>query len=275
MEKACRHLWFIMHPGRICLYHRSQMSFKYIYTCMHECLSAGCQEIVVIERNHGEYEQMCSIERAQLKIGRCCLEKVCMCQGWIISVVRQQVCRCAWKPQATLIFSWIRRMCPKLKEKTTNPFKYWLCYCNTWTCPLDASLLCFKGSTKSMPSIKTIFTVISNVRTCAGSAVKPGPRRDSPEARVHPLCSEERFQPCWEVADETDRNRSGLADFSLGEWLQDVPQPPRAARAVKGPHKSLIRMWVLQGWTGLPGHPEGCGLPEGEATAPATSVPAA
>lgn len=125
-----------------------------------------------------------------------------------------------------------------------------------------------------MPSIKTIFTVISNVRICAGSAVKLGPCCDSPEARAHLVCSKERFQPCWEVADETDRNRSQLADFSLGEWLQDVQQPSRAARAVKGPHKGLIRMWVLQGWTSLPGHSEGCGLPEGEATAPATSVPA-
>lgn len=97
MEKSCRCLWFIIHPGTICLYQRSQMSFKYIYTYMHECLSAGCQEIVLIKRNHGEYEQMCSMERAQLKTRRCCLEKVCICQGWIISVVRQKVCRCAWK----------------------------------------------------------------------------------------------------------------------------------------------------------------------------------
>lgn len=32
---------------------------------------------------------------------------------------------------AILIFFFcIRRMCPKLKEKITNPFKFWFCYYN-------------------------------------------------------------------------------------------------------------------------------------------------
>ena len=57
MEKSCRQLWFIMHPGRICLYHRSQLSFKKRKIYMHECRSAGCQEIVLTKRNRGEYEQ--------------------------------------------------------------------------------------------------------------------------------------------------------------------------------------------------------------------------
>lgn len=57
MKKSCRHLWFIKHPGRICLYHRSQLSFKKGKIYMHECCSAGCQEILLIKRNYGQYKQ--------------------------------------------------------------------------------------------------------------------------------------------------------------------------------------------------------------------------
>lgn len=56
-EKSCRHLWFIMHPGRICLYQRSQLSFQKREIYMHECCSAGCQETVLVKRHYGECEQ--------------------------------------------------------------------------------------------------------------------------------------------------------------------------------------------------------------------------
>lgn len=68
IENSCKHLWFIMHPGRICLYHRSQLCFKKRKIYMHECHSAGCQEIVLIKRNHGECKQNSSVvQKVQLK----------------------------------------------------------------------------------------------------------------------------------------------------------------------------------------------------------------
>lgn len=71
-----------------------------------------------------------------------------------------------------------------------------------------------------------------------------------------------------------DKKISGPADLSLEEWLQDFPQPPPAARAMNGPHESLVSTWISQGWTSLPGHHGSWQLPEGDATVPATSVPA-
>lgn len=68
-----------------------------------------------------------------------------------------------------------------------------------------------------MPSCKTIFNIISKVRTCVHSAVKPRPCSDSvvPEARAHPVCSKVCFQACCEVADVIDKKQSGPADLSL------------------------------------------------------------